>query len=513
MTRAIRLLPAFMTVGAWTMLSRILGFVRDILIAAFLGAGPVAQAFLVAFALPNMFRRFFAEGAFNMAFVPMFSKRVERGEDAAGFASDAATGLAIVLVVLMVFAQIFMPGFVLAMAAGFRGDERFDLAVTYGRIVFPYILFISLAALASGVLNALGRFWAAAAAPVLLNMILIAAMAAVAWVGGDIGLALAWAVPVAGVAQLVLVWLAAKRAGITIAPRRPRLSPELKRLAIIAAPAALAGGVVQVNLLVGRQVASFTDGAVAWLSYADRLYQLPLGVVGIAIGVVLLPDLSRRLAAGDRPGGISAINRATEFSLALTLPAAAALVAIPGALISVLFERGAFTAEDSAATALALALYGLGLPAFVLQKVVQPVFFARSDTRRPFYYALVAMVVNLVLAVGLLPVLGYLSAPLATTLSAWVMLGLLIRGAARIDGAIEPDARLRRGLPRMLAAAVVMGAVLWGAAWMGAGWLQAPPLRYLALAGLVGLGALVYAAAVFGGGALRVADVRKFVRR
>ncbi|MEM9230996.1 MAG: murein biosynthesis integral membrane protein MurJ [Pseudomonadota bacterium] len=513
MTRAIRLLPAFMTVGAWTMLSRVLGFVRDILIAAFLGTGPMAEAFLVAFALPNMFRRFFAEGAFNMAFVPMFSKRIERGEDAAGFAADAATGLAVVLIVLIIAAQVFMPGFVLAMAAGFRGDERFDLAVTYGRIAFPYILFISLAALASGVLNALGRFWAAAAAPVLLNMILILAMAVVVAVDGDIGLALAWAVPVAGVAQLALVWRAAQSAGITLLPRRPRMSPELKRLAIIAAPAALAGGVVQVNLLVGRQVASFTDGAIGWLSYADRLYQLPLGMVGIAIGVVLLPDLSRRLAARDRAGGIAAINRATEFSMVLTLPAAAALIAIPVPLVSVLFERGAFSAADTGATALALSIYGLGLPAFVLQKVVQPVFFSRSDTKRPFYYALAAMLLNLLVAVGLMPIIGYLAAPLATTLSAWMMLALLIRGAARIDGAIEPDARLLKAVPRLVGASALMGGLLWGLGWFGADYFDRPTVKYLALAALVGIGALTYALAVLGTGALRMGDLRKSLGR
>jgi putative peptidoglycan lipid II flippase len=392
--KPIRLMAGFFTVGVWTLASRILGFVRDILIAAFLGAGPVAEAFLIAFALPNMFRRFFAEGAFNMAFVPMFSKRLERGEDPQGFARDAFTGLATVLIGFTVLATLAMPWLVLAMASGFLADERFDLAVDYGRIVFPYILFISLAALLSGVLNATGRFAAAAAAPVLLNVLFIAALATGRALGWPLGPTLAWTVPVAGIAQLALVWIAAARAGFRLTLRRPRLTPELKRLAIIAAPAALAGGVVQVNLLIGRQVASFFEGAIAWLNYADRLYQLPLGVVGIAIGVVLLPDLSRRLGAGDTAGGQNAFNRAAEISLALTVPAAVALVVIPLPLVSVLFERGRFGPDDAAATAAALAIYGLGLPAFVLQKVLQPLFFAREDTRRPFYYALGSLVVN-----------------------------------------------------------------------------------------------------------------------
>ncbi|MBT8417548.1 MAG: lipid II flippase MurJ, partial [Silicimonas sp.] len=280
MAHQIRLISGALTVGVWTLLSRILGFVRDVLIAAWLGTGPVAEAFLIAFALPNMFRRFFAEGAFNMAFVPLFSKKLEARADAEAFARDAFSGLATLLVVFTFVATLFMPWLVIAMASGFVGDERFDLTVTLGRVVFPYILFISLAALVSGVLNASGRFAAAAAAPVFLNVILISALllASSAFAdrsilpegtdGGAEGTALAFGVILAGAVQLAIVWIAARRAGFDLRPKKPVWTPELKRLAIIAAPAALAGGVVQVNLLIGRQVASFFDGAVAWLSYA-----------------------------------------------------------------------------------------------------------------------------------------------------------------------------------------------------------------------------------------------------
>jgi putative peptidoglycan lipid II flippase len=312
--RPIRLLPAFLTVGGWTMLSRILGLARDVLMAALLGAGPVAQAFLIAFTLPNMFRRFFAEGAFNIAFVPMFAKRLEGGEDAKGFARDAFSNLGAFLIVFTLVGIMAMPWLVFAMASGFHGDIRFDLSVTHGRIAFPYIIFISLTALLCGVLNALGRFALAAAAPILMNLVMIVFLLIGYWTGGNVGLWQIWSVPVAGVAQLALVWWGVGRAGFRIRPSRPRLTPEMRRLAIVAAPAMLAGGVVQINLLVGRQVGSFFDGAVAWLSYADRLYQLPLGVVGLAIGVVLLPDLARRLRAGDAEGGRSAVNRATEFT-------------------------------------------------------------------------------------------------------------------------------------------------------------------------------------------------------
>jgi putative peptidoglycan lipid II flippase len=401
--RPIRLLPAFLSVGSWTMLSRILGLVRDILMAAFLGTGPVAQAFLIAFTLPNMFRRFFAEGAFNLAFVPMFAKKVEAGEDAESFARDALSGLGLVLLVFTVLGQVAMPWLVLALASGFAGDERFTLAVEHGRIAFPYVILISLTALLSGVLNSLGRFALPAAAPILMNVVMIAFLL-IGWRSdGNIGLWQIWSVPVAGVAQLALVWWGCARAGMPVLPRLPRLTPEMRRLTVIMVPALLAGGVVQINLIVGRQVGSFFDGAVAWLSYADRLYQLPLGVVGIAIGIVLLPDLSRRLKAGDGSGGRDAINRATELTLALTLPAAAALMVIPVPIVAVLFQRGAFSAADTWPTALAVAVYGAGLPAFVMQKVISPLYYAREDTRSPFRFAFHAMVVNAAIAIGLAP--------------------------------------------------------------------------------------------------------------
>ncbi len=513
MTRQIRLLPSFLTVGMWTLLSRILGFVRDILIAAFLGSGPVAEAFLIAFSLPNMFRRFFAEGAFNMAFVPMFSKKLEAGDDAKTFATDAMSGLAAVLIVFTLLAQLVMPWLVLAMASGFQGDERFDLAVYFGRVAFPYILFISLAALLSGVLNAQGRFAAAAAAPVLLNIIFISAMG-VAYMGGlDVGNALVWAVPLAGIAQLALVWIAASRAGMRLIPRKPKLTPELKRLAIIAAPAALAGGVVQINLLVGRQVASFFDGAIAWLNYADRLYQLPLGLVGVAIGIVLLPDLSRKLQAGDTDGGRDAFNRATEFCLALTLPATVALLVIPFPLVSVLFERGAFTESDVLSTSYAVAIYGLGLPAFVLLKTVTPLYFAREDTKTPFRYALVSMIVNVVVAVGLMGVFGYLAAALGTTLAAWANLWLLWRGAKTMGGATEIDARLARAWPRIMVASLVMGAIIWGAYSVSAPLFDLAGWRYLGLAGVVALGAAVYAGTVVAIGGINPSQLKANLRR
>jgi putative peptidoglycan lipid II flippase len=331
--------------------------------------------------------------------------------------------------------------------------------------------------------------------------------------GLDVGTTLALSVPVAGLAQLALVWWAAARAGFRLTLRRPRMTPELRRLAIIAAPAALAGGVVQINLLIGRQVASFFDGAIAWLNYADRLYQLPLGVVGIAIGVVLLPDLSRRLRAGDESGGRHAFSRASEMALTLTVPAAVALVAIPLPLISVLFQRGAFDAGDASATAAALAVYGVGLPGFVLQKVLQPLFYAREDTVRPFRYALVSLVLNAVIAIGLALAIGYLAAAIGTTVAGWAMVWLLWRGSRDMGDAAVPDAQLRRRLPRILAASLVMGVCLVAAAWALADALADPGWRYAALAALVGAGLAVYAVAGLVLGAFSPRDLRGLARK
>ena len=526
-SRPIRLLRSFATVGGWTMASRVLGFLRDILMAAFLGSGPVAQAFVVAFTLPNMFRRFFGEGALNTAFVPLFAKRLEGegAEDARRFAEETFAILAAFLMLLTLVAMAAMPWLVLALASGFEGGPRFDLSVILGRITFVYIVFISLAAMLSGVLNSLGRFAAAAAAPVLLNIILIAvlllaesgALRGMLEPDGVLeddrlhhGVLLSWGVVLAGIAQMALVWFAARKAGMPIWLRWPRLTNDLKRLAIIAFPAALAAGVMQINIVVGRQVASYFDGAVVWLWFADRVYQLPLGVVGVAVGVVLLPELARRVRAEDPKGASDAMNRAAEFALILTLPATAALLVIPALIVTVLFERGAFTSADASATALALAVYAAGLPAFVLQKIVQPAYFAREDTRTPLRFALWSMVVNVVVAVGLAPVIGYLAAALGTTLAGWANLALLWRGVRGLDSTIGLDARLSQRLPRIIAASVVMALLVLGVVWLLQG-MNVPDVVVLILA--VGIGVVAYGGAGALLGAVSLSEIRAAMRR
>lgn len=504
------LVRGFLAVGIWTFISRVSGFIRDILIAAWLGTGPVAEAFLIALSLPNMFRRFFAEGAFNTAFVPIFSKKLEDRADAERFAAQAFSGLFTVVLVLTAVAMIAMPGLVWLMASGFAGDERFVLAVEYGRITFPYILLISMASMISGVLNANGRFTAAAAAPVLLNLLFIVAMGLGRWLGWDLGLTLAWATPLTGISQLALVWWDAHRNGWTFRPRRPRFSPDMRRLLAVALPAAFAGGVVQLNLLIGRQVGSRFEGAIGWLAFSDRLYQLPLGVVGAAVAVVLLPELARRLRAEDHAGGQSAYSRATEFGLFLTLPAAFAIAVIAEPMVATLFERGEFTAYDTSQTAKALIVYALGLPAFVLQKILQPLYFAREDTRTPFRFAAMSMVVNAVVAFGLMSMIGFLAAAIGTTVAAWVMVGQLWWGTRSMGQAARADARLLRAAPRIALAAALMAFALW----FMEGWIDAAEIgRIPGLAILVFGGAAIYFTLAFATGAYRLSELKAAVRR
>ncbi|MEM5543824.1 murein biosynthesis integral membrane protein MurJ [Sulfitobacter sp. AS92] len=511
--KPIRLMSGFFTVGVWTLLSRVLGFLREVLLLSLIGPGPVMDAFVAAFRLPNMFRRFFAEGAFNAAFVPMFAKKLEGEEGAGKFARDAFNGLSLVVLALTALGMIFMPGLVWLTAEGFVGDPRFDMTVAFGRIAFPYILCMSLSALFSGILNATGRFAVAAAAPVLLNIFVIAAMTFAALTGGDVALWLIWSIPLAGVAQLALTWRAAAKAGYPLRPTRPRWTPDMRAMIVIALPAALASGVMQINLVVGQLVASQYDKAVSWLFAADRLYQLPLGVVGIAVGIVLLPDLSRRLRAGDNDGAQTALSRAAEISLALTIPSAVALMVIPFALVTVLFERGASGVDDTAAIATAVMIYGLGLPSFVLQKILQPVYFAREDTRRPFYYAVVAMVVNAALAVGLAPFIGWIAPAVATTLAGWTMFACLAIGARRFGGAAKFDARFHKRIWRILIASAAMGVALW----LGNAALQPmlglPWWRGLALVMLLAIAAISYFGIGQLIGAFRLSEFKGAMRR
>src|SRR6185312_3482604 len=330
------LLKSAATVGGLTMVSRALGFVRDVLTASVIGTGPVAQAFVVAFRFPNLFRTLFAEGAFNSAFVPMFARRLEAGGAPAAktFAEDVYAVMFAWLLIFTALAEMAMPLLMYGIAPGFADEpEKFDLSVLLTRIAFPYLMFMSLTALQSGILNSLRRFVAAACAPILLNVVMIVTLLIVQRMGwGDsraTGEALVWGVFAAGVVQFLLLMIACRRAGMSLRLRLPKLTPDVKRLVSLGIPGIVAGGITQVNILIATMIATGIDRAVSYLYYADRVYQLPLGVIGVAIGVVLLPEMARKLRAGDAAGALANQNRALEFALFLTLPATVALIALP----------------------------------------------------------------------------------------------------------------------------------------------------------------------------------------
>lgn len=512
------LLHRVATVGGYTAVSRVLGFAREVLTAAFLGAGPVADAFVVALRLPNLFRSLFAEGAFSAAFVPLFAGRVARdGRDAARiFAEDALSFLLAALLVLVVAAELAMPWVVRAIAPGFSAEaERFALAVELTRITFPYLAFISLVALYGGVLNALDRFAAQASAPIILNLSLIAALVLFADRFPTPGHALAWGVAVAGVLQFLWLAVAAARAGVPLGLPRPRLTPETVRLLRLMAPGVVGAGITQINLLVATMLASLLPaGSIAHLYYADRLNQLPLGIVGIAVATVVLPQLARELRSATPEVAHRTHGQGMALALVVTLPAALALAVLAHPIVRTLYERGQFGAEDTVATAAALVAYAAGLPAFVLSRVVVVGFFAREDTRTPVRIAAVSFLVNAALTLLLMGPLGHVGVALATTVAGWLSLAAMLLVLGR-RGHFRPERTLLARLPRILAAALAMAATL-----AALDWLLEPRLVEFGTAGrfaglailvLVGLGA--YGAAALVTGALRPAEVRQLLRR
>ncbi|MGH7042532.1 MAG: murein biosynthesis integral membrane protein MurJ [Acetobacteraceae bacterium] len=511
------MLRGILTVGSWTLASRILGFARDMLIAARLGAGPVADAFFVALRLPNLFRRLFGEGAFNAAFVPGFAGLLATDGRAAAraFAEQAFAGLLLVLGLLTIAGEIFMPQIITGLAPGFAAiPAKFGLAVSLSRITFPYLLLICLAALISGVLNGLDRFTAASASYLLFNVITIAALLWLTPFLPTAGHALAVGVTVSGVAQLAVLAVAARRAGMGLRLRRPRLTPAMRHLMRRMAPGLVGAGVTQLNLAVDVIIASLLPaGTVSVLYYADRVQQLPLGVIGAAVGTAMLPVLSRQVRAGEAQAAEDTQNRAIEYALFLTLPAALALLVMAGPIIGVLFGRGHFNPADVVLSARALSAYAVGLPAFVLVKVLAPGFFARDDTATPVQIGAVAVALNLALNLAFMRPLQQMGPALATSLAAMFNLaGLGVIALRR--GQLRFDAALRRRAPRMAAAAGAMAVVLLAAQHELFGvWTPAGPLRWLALAALVSAGAMAYLAALPLFGAYSAGQALRLLRR
>ena len=489
------LIRSVATLGSYTMISRVLGFVREILTADFLGASALSDAFFVALRLPNMFRSLFAEGAFSIAFVPIFAGKVatDGKADAKRFAEDALAILLVALLLFLLFGEICAPWTLDVIAPGFRTDPRkFVLALDLTRIMFPYLVFISLVALQGGVLNSLDRFAATAITPVLLNIFLIGVLVGVRPLTGE---ALAWAVTGSGVAQFLWLMASCWRADMALSLPLPRLTPELRRLLRIMVPAVFGAGVTQINLLVSTAIASLLPtGSVSFLNYADRLNQLPLAVIGIAVGTAILPTVSRQVRTGDTGGANDTQNRGLELALLLTLPAAIALAVGALPILSVLFEHGRFSAADAKATAPALAAYACGLPAFVLIKVMAPGFFARHDTRTPVIVGAVTVAINIALTVGLGlgTGLAHVGVAMATSIAGWVnAVGLIWVLVQR--GHFTLDAGARHRLPRLFAAAIGTGIVVALLEYALGGALGGSlPGQIAALAVLVGGGIAVF---------------------
>jgi putative peptidoglycan lipid II flippase len=516
------LVKKFATVGGATLGSRVLGFARETMMAAALGTGPMADAFYAAFRFPNLFRRLFAEGAFNAAFVPLFAKEIEAGgvEGAKRFSEEVFGVLFTVLLLITIVMELSMPLLVAwIIAPGFVGDaEKFDVTVKLAIVMFPYLMCMSLTAMLSGMLNSLHHYFAAAVAPVFLNVVLIGALGYALYDGAsplDTAWYLSWGVLVAGLLQMAVLYAGVRHAGMSIGFRRPRMTPNVKRLLWLALPAAVTGGITQINQIIGQMIASTKDGAISALQYADRVYQLPLGVVGIAIGVVLLPELARALKAGHEKEARNLQNRSIEFGLFLTLPAAGALWVFSDEIVRVLYERGAFSTDTTAIVAGTLAIYGLGLPGFVLIKALNPGFFAREDTKTPMRITMLSVVINCVLAVSLFPFFFERGIATAEVVSGWLTALLLFVTLVR-RGYWPLEKALAWRIGRLLIATVVMAISLHFASDALAGWLApASPLLWqlLALCALVALAMAVYFSVAFLIGGADLGMLRRSLKR
>lgn len=519
----MNLLKATGTIGGLTLASRVLGLVRDSLFARYVGASFASDAFLVAFRLPNMFRALFAEGAFASAFIPMFNQKVADPEgrglaDGMAFAEAALAVLLPVLLVMTVLLEIFAWPVTFALSGKFHGvtPDQFAYAVTLSRWTIPYLMLISLVSLFGGILNSLHKFWVNAAAPILLNLTLIAAL--LLFHSHDplvTSRNQAIAVSVSGALQLAWLAWACKRNGVSLRLRAPRFTPEVKRLLALIWPAAAGAGAMQINLVISTLLAAslLAHGSVTYIYIADRLNQLPLGLIGIGLGTVLLPTISRQLGAGEELQALETQNRGMELALLLTLPATTALVVCGEPIAAALFGYGRYTATDTHYTAQALAAFSIGLPSYILVKVLTPGFYARQDTKTPVRFAMISMLINLVGNCVLILPLQHVGPPLATAVASTVNVWMLYHRLVQ-RGHFIADRRLRRRAPRLALAALAMGAVLWRGQdlilpYVHGSWL----VRFGALGVLVSAGMLVYGLATIVMGAFTRDDIALLLRR
>lgn len=521
----MKLIKSSALIGALTLISRVLGLIRDTLLAKYLGAGVVTDTLITAFKIPNTFRRIFAEGAFSAAFVPLYARRIEEeGEQAAdGFASESLAALFVLVASLVIAFELTMPWTLNLFGIGLNRESvdpgadfpanlaPYDLAVLCAQITMPYLLLISLISVFSGILNTRHHFAIAAFTPAMLNVVLVTVLALTAnadWSKAMLSVFLCIGMTASGILQISMVFWACRKAGVKIGLKRPRLTPGVRRLFVLGIPGILAAGVMHINIMVSHSIATLKDSAASWLYWADRLYQLPLSIIGIAIGIALLPALSRRLRSQDSQGAKTSLNRALEIAAFLTLPAAAALAAIPEFLVSGLFERGEFDTVDTVATALALRMFALGLPAFVLIKVLTPVFFAREDTKTPMIYASISAGLNLALGFVLFLTLGFWGLAVATSISGWINVVLLVRILVA-SGYLSPDTRLLSRLPRILIASLIMAGFVWWSGQYAMPSLTSGYLKNYLLLGLVsGAGLVMYALAALALKAYGFADIK-----
>jgi putative peptidoglycan lipid II flippase len=489
------------TVGTATLLSRVLGFARDVLIAAVFGTGMRADAFFVAFQLANLVRRVLAEGALNAAVVPLYLRERDNGGEAAAaaYAGRLIGTLAVGLFILAIVLALIMPLLIITLAPGFAfGGPRMDIATELARLMLPYLVVAGPLAVMMGVLNANHRFTAAAFVTAAFNSVMLVALALIFfWQSGDSpvsGRVLAVGVAAGGLAQIALVggaiWLGPQR----VTPLSATFGPQIRRFILLAVPALIAGGIPQITVIAGVMVASSSRSAVSWIYYANRLIELPLGIIGIAVGTVLVPAFAHAIRSADRRELVHVESRGLELALGLTLPAAIGLAVLAEPIVRTLFQHGAFTAQDTHATATALSAFALGLPGHVLVKTFSPVFFAREDTATPMRAAIFGFLIAITGSVILMPVLGHVGIALATAVSGWAAAAMLAVKIARHIG-FSVDAEARRRLPLLGLAALAMGAAIYAARTMLAPWLADGASvgdRLMGLTAVIAAGLLVY---------------------
>ncbi|ODT87775.1 murein biosynthesis integral membrane protein MurJ [Phenylobacterium sp. SCN 70-31] len=505
-----------------TLVSRVMGLVRDLVVTARLGASATiaADAYYTALAFPNLFRRIFAEGAFAAAFVPAYSRRLagEGEADADRFAADALATVAVATVAVMLVAQLAMPWLMYVINPGYADEpEKFRLAWMLTQVTMPYLPCMAIAALFSGVLNARGKFIVSAAYPTVLNLVMLAVVlpqtdpVRAAW----------WAsagVVIAGIGQAGICWWGARRSGARLRLVRPRLTPEMKALVTLAVPAAIANSATQINIFISGILASQIAGMRVWMNVADRLYQLPMSLVGVAIGVALLPRLSQALQRDDHDDAQAAMDQGIVFALALSLPAAAALMALPVYLIDGLFTRDQFTAVDAAATGQLLFHYGWGVPAFVLLRILQPAFFARQDTRTPMRFSLISVGVNIVLGIALFYAIGFQGVAIATSVAAWIsVLQMWVALTRRGDWRPSPQTASR--IVRIALASAALGGALFAANLFRAeieaavGAVAPFGVKEISIVLVCSAGLALYPALLFAFGGLTPAEAKAALRR